>query len=284
MGICLQSNGPQVKRKSILLESMKNENRATCAEDKPPTYEERKKFIDFFSQHHTPHNSTAYNFMKAEMLLNKSLSPDTLLLLEKNDEPILKKRTKKSFSDSNINLPNFDSGEFLDSKIINIVIIGGKKVGKSAFLIKITKNYFEKFYIPTLFFETKMRKMLYKDKDYTINFIIPPANDEDDHNGIFEKAHFIFLFYDTSVKGSFEETKKMFFNQVNRHAKIFKNKITNFYFIGNKIDLNREEPQEKVEKFCKRHNFEFFEISVKTGSGVISLLNNILTKFEEIVS
>ena len=72
---------------------------------------------------------------------------------------------------------------------------------------------------------------------------------------------------------------------MNSYAKIFKNKITNFYFIGNKVDIpTRGDPKEKIEAFCNRHNFDFFEISVKTGNGVLTLMNTIVSKYEEIIS
>ena len=45
----------------------------------------------------------------------------------------------------------------------------------------------------------------------------------------------------------------------------------------------REEPKEKIENFCKRHNFEMIEISVKVGRGVKGLINNIIDKYNEIV-
>ena len=61
-------------------------------------------------------------------------------------------------------------------------------------------------------------------------------------------------------------------------------KITNFYFLGNKVDMAQpEEPKEKIENFCKTHNFEMIEISVKVGRGVKGLINNIIDKYNEIV-
>ena len=92
-------------------------------------------------------------------------------------------------------------------------------------------------------------------KKYKINFIIIPKNKNyhQDYTQLFTKSNFILLFYDVSKKGSFDEAKEILYNDISGYAKIFKKKITNFYFVGNKVDLaQREEPKEKNDTFCKK--------------------------------
>ena len=175
---------------------------------------------------------------------------------------------------------------FENTNDISIISLGGKGVGKSSFVIKLTKNYFEKLYIPTLRVETFSKNFSYQGKSYKFTFIITPGdnNYKEDITSLFQKVNFTFIFYDTSLKGSFEEAKGILKKEVKNHAWIFKNKITNFYFVGNKIDIKpRIESYEKVESYCHKHNFEFFEISVKDGIGVKSFINNIIEKYNEIV-
>ena len=153
-------------------------------------------------------------------------------------------------------------------------------------MLRLTKNYFEKLYIPSLCVESYSKKFVINEKQYTINFIVIPGDKDyhQDYTQLFTKANFIFLFDDVSKKGSFDEAKGFLYNDISSYARIFKNKITNFYFVGNKVDMAlREEPKEKIENFCKRHNFEMIEISVKVGRGVKGLINNIIDKYNEIV-
>ena len=288
MGICLNTYNSSNCRESIVVDNFKgcnNQDQSNTQTKDPSEISEL-----FF------HRVSTFKIKQGQLIRNKSLSTDSIVNIEKTEEkcdekpvpfqPLLYQNTRKVFSDSNIPLSNHSVSNYLEIDMINIVLLGGKGVGKSSFLIKLTKNYFEKYYIPTIYCERKVKKISFKDKKYTFNFIIPPINDSDHvYDNIFEKAHFIFLFYDISVKGSFDQTKKILFNQVNSYAKIFKNKITNFYFIGNKVDIpTRGDPKEKIEAFCNRHNFDFFEISVKTGNGVLSLMNTIVSKYEEIIS
>ena len=289
MGICLNTYNSSNLKQTIVVDNSKGCNNQ---EQSNTQTKDQSEISELFF-----HKITTFQ-KQGQVMQNKSLSTDSIVYIERTEEKcdekpvpfeyLFNKTTKKMFSDSNIPLSNHSVDKYLEIDMINIVLLGGKGVGKSSFLIKLTKNYFEKYYIPTIYYERKIKKILFKGKKYTFNFIIPPINDDNSDsklNSIFETAHFIFLFYDISVKGSFEHTKKILFNQVNSYAKLFKNKITNFNFIGNKADIPyRGDPKEKIETFCKQHNLDFFEISVKTGNGVLSLMNTIVTKYEEIIS
>lgn len=188
------------------------------------------------------------------------------------------------FSDTYLHRPLFSGKDLNNGDIINVLILGGKGVGKSAFMLKLTKNYFEKYYIPTVMTETRHKRITFNGKQYNFRFIIPPLIQEkkkDEYNSIFENAKVIFLFYDTTVKGSFEEAKNLLYTSIDNYSHLFTDGIPLIAFIGNKIDLpNRKEPKEDIESFCSSNQFKFFEISVKTGNGVLSLLNTIISKCE----
>lgn len=199
---------------------------------------------------------------------------------------LCKDERKRRFSDTTIPIMHVNENIFENTNNISIIILGGKGVGKSSFVIKLTRNYFEKLYIPTLRVETFSKKLSYQGKSYKFNFIITPGdnNYKEDITSLFQKVNFTFIFYDTSSKGSFEEAKEILKKEVKNHAWIFKNKITNFYFVGNKIDIKpRIESYDEVESYCHKHNYEFFEISVKDGIGVKAFINNIIEKYNEIV-
>lgn len=193
---------------------------------------------------------------------------------------------KKTFTDTTISFVNFDTNIFINSNEINIILVGDKQVGKSSFAIRLSKNYYEKLYIPTFGVESYSRKFIHKSQQYRLNFIVLPGENRyhEDYAPLFKKANFIFLFYDISKEGSFDKTKCILYNDICKYAWIFQHRITNFYFVGNKIDISpRAEPLEKIESFCKKHNFEFYEISVKEGKGVNAFINTIIEKYNAIV-
>lgn len=194
---------------------------------------------------------------------------------------------QKRFSDSHIDIKNINSNIFTQTNKITILLLGGPGVGKSSFVIKLTKNYFEKLYIPTLGVEVFTKTFKYKNELFSVSFIVTPGEHgpNEDYSPLFAKANFIFLFYDLSVEGSFDTAKNILLNEVSNYVWTFKNKITNFYFVGNKKDIiPRKDRYDNVQKFCHKHNFEFFEISVKEGIGLYALINNIIEKYIEIIS
>lgn len=194
---------------------------------------------------------------------------------------------QKRFSDSHIDIKNINSNIFEQTNKITILLLGPPGVGKSSFVIRLTKNYFEKLYIPTLGVEVFTKAFNFQNELFSVSFIVTPGDHRpnEDYSPLFAKANFIFLFYDLSVEGSFNTAKNILFNEVSNYVWTFKNKITNFYFVGNKKDIiPRKDRYDTVQNFCHKNNFEFFEISVKEGIGVKALINNIIEKYIEIIS
>ena len=197
------------------------------------------------------------------------------------------KQIKRQFTDAHIDLAIIDLNLFNVPNEINIVILGGIKVGKSALVIKLTEHRFEKLYIPTIAVEIKSKVIQLKDKTIKMNFIVTPGDLQykEDYKVLYEKANFIFLCFDTSREGSFNEAKKLLYEEVCEYAGLLKIGVTNFYFIANKIDLpSRKESLNNIKSFCKEHNLDIYEISVKSGKGIKLLMNNVLGKFNEVTT
>ena len=79
----------------------------------------------------------------------------------------------------------------------------------------------------------------------------------------------VFIVYDISNKKSFEnlQTWVNFVNNIEN---------SNIVIVGNKIDLNdkREVTNEEGQKFCQEKNYEFFEVSAKSGDNLNNMLFN----------
>ena len=179
-------------------------------------------------------------------------------------------------------LPLKDINAFKGLKEMNITLIGKEETGKSAFMIKVTNNLFEKVYVPTIEQECASKNFKYKDEEFTINFFVTSGNKEyqGDYSKIFTESAFILVFYDTSVEGSFNEAKNKLKNELKDYSFKYFEKFSNFIFVGNKIDIfPKRENQEEIKKYCEKKNFDNFEISVKTGKGIKELMESLYEKF-----
>ena len=194
---------------------------------------------------------------------------------------------KRQFTDAYIDLAIIDLNLFNVSNEINIVLLGGIKVGKSALVIRLSEHRFEKLYIPTIAVEIKSKVIQFKDKSIKINFIVTPGDLQykENYKVLYEKASFIFLCFDISREGSFDEAKQLLYEEVYGCTGLLKVGAANYYFIANKIDLpNRKESLNNIQSFCKEHKLDLYEISVKSGKGLKLLMSNVLGKFNEVVT
>jgi small GTP-binding protein len=205
---------------------------------------------------------------------------DSFMALDSKSQ---KTKFKRQFTDAHIDLTIIDTNIFNELiNEINIVILGGIKVGKSSFVIKVTEQRFEKPYIPTIAVEIKSKTVQYRNRTIKLNFIVTPGDKQykEDYTPLYEKANFIFLYYDISSENSFNEAKQLLYEEVCEYAGLLKIGVTNFYFIGNKVDLTgRNTSINTIQTFCKKHKLDLFEISVKTGYGIKLLMNNMLNKY-----
>jgi len=123
----------------------------------------------------------------------------------------------------------------------------------------------------------------YLDNDYLINFIVTSGDPQfqEDYTSSFQNVDFFLMFYDITNKKSFEKSKQKFL-EIKKYLFRYKDKTPNIFFVGNKSDLkNREVKPADVETFCKKYNIESFEISVKTNSNMIKIINKCLGTFDD---
>ena len=169
--------------------------------------------------------------------------------------------------------------EIINNKdITKIVILGGKGVGKSSFLIKIFQNKFDKLYIPTIGIEKRSKTLIQDGKKYNLYFIVTPGDTayKSDYSIYFEKANFIYVFYDMSNPSSFNESKELFIKEVSNYKEIIKEGKTHVTFIGNKKDIvNTKVSLNETKMFCNENKFSLVEISVKSGIGIKALIQDL---------
>ena len=186
--------------------------------------------------------------------------------------------TSNSNNNSVISLTKEEEEIFNNKDIIKIVILGGKGVGKSSFLIKILQNKFEKLYIPTIGIEKRSKTLIQDGKKYNLYFIVTPGDSayRSNYSIYFEKANFIYVFYDMSNPSSFNEAKELLIKEVSNYKEIIKKGKTHITFIGNKKDIvNTKVSLNEIKMFCNENNFSLVEISVKSGIGMKALIQDL---------
>jgi len=248
--------------------------------------------LDSKKNNHSFNSNNSNNLTNNDNINQKiknSLSSENKSSLKFNKSSSIKKlKTPKNLAislKSTHKLPIKDINAFKGLKELNITLIGKEETGKSAFMIKVTNNLFEKVYVPTIEQECSSKKFIYKDEEFTINFFVTSGNKEyqGDYSKIFTESAFILVFYDTSVEGSFNEAKNKLKNELKDYSFKYFDTFSNFIFVGNKIDIfPKRENIEQIKKYCEKKNFENFEISVKTGKGIKELMEFLYEKFYQL--
>ena len=117
---------------------------------------------------------------------------------------------------------------------INLIILGASKVGKSAFLIKITENIFEKLYIPTIYVENQKRIVNYNSKQYTFNYTVTATGDyKEDYTSVYNGMHFFLVFYDVTNTSTFNEAQKLYNKELKFKHMHYNYEVSNIFFVEN---------------------------------------------------
>ena len=173
-----------------------------------------------------------------------------------------------------------------NDKIINIVLISDGGVGKTSFALRLEnknyKDYMKKAIIHSwtvgmdffsLIFNYKDRnvKLRIFDTTFLNNFCSTGSKQ------IFKEVDIVFLFYDSSIKYTFETIK----NKKNFFDNNFK-RNTIFALIRNKYDITKEEiSDEEAIEFADSNNMLFFHLSLfeKNETGIKELFENVFNEY-----
>ncbi|MCQ2816158.1 MAG: hypothetical protein MJ252_02720 [archaeon] len=176
---------------------------------------------------------------------------------------------------------------------ITVILTGPKNTGKTTF---VTKYIYKKFYTeynPTIGVDKNNKKITFDNEEIKINFVEPCWNENErkakeeeeimDYPSLFKEADFILIFYDKSDKEGFLKGKEFLLTRLRKYVKVYNDiMLTNFFFVGTKIDLCSKEKDENdkiIRNYCSRNNFISHEISSKTNKGVNELIKFICQKY-----
>ena len=160
--------------------------------------------------------------------------------------------------------------------IIKILTLGDTMVGKSSIVLRFSEDKFDDNQFATIGIDFKTKYI--KIGDSSVKVLIWDTAGQEKFQNIakqyYKGANGVLLIYDIGSRKSFERIdfwlKEL--KENNRIDELF------ICLVGNKIDMEdkRVITTEEGEKYAKNNNIFFFEVSAKTGKGVIELFNKVI--------
>ncbi|CAK88775.1 unnamed protein product (macronuclear) [Paramecium tetraurelia] len=171
-------------------------------------------------------------------------------------------------------------------ELYKIILVGDSSVGKTSFLIRLTKNVIKKQSQPTIGVEYAAQSILLADVDKIVKSVIWDTAGAEKYKAIttahYRKSEGALLFYDLCDKTSFDNVLS-WRQEIIQHTD---DKIM-IMLIGNKLDLLQDNPQnrcvsvEEVEQICQQHNMLYNETSAKEGTNVKECFEQLIRKIYE---
>jgi small GTP-binding protein len=160
--------------------------------------------------------------------------------------------------------------------IIKILTLGDTMVGKSSIVLRFSEDKFDDNQFATIGIDFKTKYI--KIADSSVKVLIWDTAGQEKFQNIakqyYKGANGVLLIYDIGSRKSFERIdfwlKEL--KENNRIDELF------ICLVGNKVDLEdkRVITTEEGEKYAKDNNILFFEVSAKTGKGVVELFNKVI--------
>ena len=160
--------------------------------------------------------------------------------------------------------------------ILKILTLGDTMVGKSSIVLRFAEDKFDDNQFATIGIDFKTKYI--KIADSSVKVLIWDTAGQEKFQNIakqyYKGANGVLLIYDIGSRKSFERIdfwlKEL--KENNRIDELF------ICLVGNKIDLEdkRVITTEEGEKYAKDNNILFFEVSAKTGKGVVELFNKVI--------
>ena len=160
--------------------------------------------------------------------------------------------------------------------IIKILSLGDTMVGKSSIVLRFSEDKFDDNQFATIGIDFKTKYI--KIADSSVKVLIWDTAGQEKFQNIakqyYKGANGVLLIYDIGSRKSFERIdfwlKEL--KENNRIDELF------ICLVGNKVDLEdkRVITTEEGEKYAKDNNILFFEVSAKTGKGVVELFNKVI--------
>jgi len=173
---------------------------------------------------------------------------------------------------SQIDIQNLERFEF------KIILIGEAGVGKTSIMNKFISNEFKNSYQPTLGVEFKCKEF-YIDNSICAKLKIWDTCGQEKFRAItrqyFKNSNGVFLVVDLTNKDTIQKSNiwlKDITDNISEDCIIF--------MIGNKMDVKTRDMSisEEAEQFANDKKLDYYEVSAKTGAGLINTFEKLIKK------
>ena len=169
-----------------------------------------------------------------------------------------------------------------DDAILNckVVLLGESGVGKTGIITRYVNNYFEDNSLTTNGASSTYKTIYLEKYNKSIKFEIWDTAGQERYRALtkifYKNTNAVILCYDITKKGSFNEIKNYWFNEVKNNSP---NDIV-IAIAANKSDLYESEEvnEEEAINYAKSVGVIFFETSAMNSSGIDDLFNAVAPK------
>ncbi|CAK92936.1 unnamed protein product (macronuclear) [Paramecium tetraurelia] len=171
-------------------------------------------------------------------------------------------------------------------ELYKIILVGDSSVGKTSYLIRLTKNVIKKQSQPTIGVEYAAQSILLPEEGKIVKSVIWDTAGAEKYKAIttahYRKSEGALLFYDLSDKNSFD-------NVLSWRQEIIQYTEDSIVImlVGNKLDLIQENPSNRcvsvneVQQVCSKYNMIYYETSAKEGTNVKESFEQLIRKIYE---
>ena len=165
----------------------------------------------------------------------------------------------------------------VEGNSIKLLLLGDTSVGKSSFINRYFKNFFQEEFLSTIGLDSQNKIIKIFNDKYKLT-IWDTAGQERFRSitrNYYKNADGVFLIYDVNDSENYDNISK-WVNDIKENNTAIDNKIT-IYLLGNKIDLNqRKIDYVRAEEMAKNLGIKYFEISCKLNININEVVNRMV--------
>ena len=164
-----------------------------------------------------------------------------------------------------------------------LLIIGDSQVGKTSILRRFAQEKFNADYLATIGVDFYVKDVIINERKIHVKMWDTAGQERyrTITQGFFRNGQGLIIVYDISSQESFDNLK-YWIESIHNNAIDSKN-IPGI-ILGNKIDLaERVVDKKKAEDYAKSSNYEYFEVSAKTGEGIDNSMKYLIQKVIEVL-
>lgn len=153
--------------------------------------------------------------------------------------------------------------------LFKLVIVGNQGVGKSSLFLRFSDDTFVENYLATIGVDFRFKTLNIDGQQVKLQMWDTAGQERfrTITSAYYKNSHAVVVVYDINNLDSFQEIESFWINEIKMNA----DKDIQIVLVGTKMDLDRNVPLEMIDSFKDSLGFRNFDVSAKTGEGVMTL-------------